>query len=66
MHCIPEKFVNVTNGVTPRRWVKLYNPALATLLTSRIGDGWVANYETEITKLESCIEDVEFRKPGRK
>ena len=58
----PEKFVNVTNGVTPRRWVKLYNPALATLLTSRIGDGWVANYETEITKLESCIEDVEFRK----
>ncbi len=36
----PERFLNVTNGVTPRRWVQQANPALSTLLDDTIGDGW--------------------------
>ena len=34
----PEKFCNVTNGVTPRRFVAVSNPRLAALITERIGD----------------------------
>ena len=37
----PEKFLNVTNGVTPRRFIALSNPPLARLITERIGDGWL-------------------------
>ena len=39
----PERFNNKTNGVTPRRWLLLANPDLATLLTEAIGDGWVTD-----------------------
>lgn len=37
----PNAFTNVTNGITPRRFLLLANPALATLVTGAIGDGWV-------------------------
>jgi starch phosphorylase len=37
----PEKFLNVTNGVTPRRFVAVSNPRLAQLITYRIGEGWL-------------------------
>ena len=37
----PDKFVSITNGVTPRRWVRLSNPALAALITEAIGEDWV-------------------------
>src|SRR5207249_1313013 len=37
----PKKFCNVTNGVTPRRWVAVSNPGLTQLITSSIGDGWL-------------------------
>jgi hypothetical protein len=43
----PERFGNKTNGVTPRRWLHLCNPALANLITEAIGDGWV----TDLVKL---------------
>jgi len=36
----PERFINMTNGVTPRRWLAQSNPGLATLLDSQIGSGW--------------------------
>ncbi|HWT83629.1 MAG TPA: glycogen/starch/alpha-glucan family phosphorylase, partial [Candidatus Methylomirabilis sp.] len=41
----PERFLNVTNGVTPRRWIALSNPGLARLITGKIGDGWLNSLE---------------------
>jgi starch phosphorylase len=56
----PEKFHNVTNGVTPRRWMVLSNPRLASLITSRIGDRWISHTEEHLRELESSAEDLEF------
>ena len=39
----PERFNNKTNGVTPRRWLLLANPALAGTITNAIGDGWITD-----------------------
>lgn len=55
----PEKFLNVTNGVTPRRWVVLSNPALADLITQKIGDGWIRDLD-ELKKLEKSANDKGF------
>jgi starch phosphorylase len=60
----PERFANVTNGVTPRRWVLISNPGLASLITRRIGDGWITNME-ELTQLEPSSEDPNFREEWR-
>ncbi len=60
----PEKFTNVTNGVTPRRFMVLSNPRLATLITSKIGDGWIKHLD-ELRKLETCIHDANFRQEFR-
>ncbi len=57
----PEKFFNITNGVTPRRWLLLSNPRLAELITSSIGDRWICNMEEEIIKIEPFAEDAAFR-----
>jgi starch phosphorylase len=56
----PEKFTNVTNGVTPRRWMVLSNPRLTQLITEKIGENWVKNLN-ELRKLEAFIEDAGFR-----
>ena len=40
----PEKFHNVTNGVTPRRWIVLSNPGLTELITEAIGDRWISSF----------------------
>jgi starch phosphorylase len=56
----PERFVNVTNGVTPRRWVALSNPGLAGLLTKTIGDQWIKHFENEIGKIEPLADDSGF------
>jgi glycogen phosphorylase len=56
----PEKFSNKTNGVTPRRFVVLSNPALADLISSRIGTGWIRNLY-ELKQLETFAEDEEFQ-----
>ena len=55
----PEKFTNVTNGVTPRRWVALSNPGLATLLDEHVGSDWISNMET-LRQLESRQNDHGF------
>jgi starch phosphorylase len=57
----PEKFCNVTNGVTPRRWMVLANPALTGMITSRIGDRWVADLEHELARIEPLADDAGFR-----
>ncbi len=56
----PDRFVNVTNGVTPRRWIALSNPGLTELITSKIGDGWVKKLEDEIKKIEPFADDQKF------
>ncbi len=62
----PDRFLNVTNGVTPRRWIALSNPGLTELLTARIGDRWVRNFEAEIRKIEPFAEDPAFKEEWRK
>jgi starch phosphorylase len=56
----PEKFTNVTNGVTPRRWMVLSNPRLTELLTSKIGENWIKNLD-DLRCLEGYAEDGAFR-----
>ncbi len=56
----PERFTNVTNGVTPRRWLHHANPPLARLVSSRIGRGWVADLD-QLARLEPAAEDPAFR-----
>ena len=55
----PNKFTNVTNGVTPRRWVALANPELSSLLDKEIGEGWITNMEL-LKKLEDRQNDSNF------
>jgi starch phosphorylase len=57
----PEKFVNVTNGVTPRRFLALSNPGLSRLITEKIGPGWVKDLE-QLRRLEEFAEDQEFQR----
>ena len=61
----PEKFLNVTNGVTPRRFLALSNPALSRLITRKIGEGWVKNLE-ELRRLEDFAEDMGFQRDWRR
>ena len=56
----PEKFTNVTNGVTPRRFLRLANPGLADLITEALGAGWTVDLE-RLRGLEAFAEDPEFR-----
>jgi starch phosphorylase len=56
----PEKFVNVTNGVTPRRFLVLANPRLAALVSEAIGDGWPKDLE-ELRRLEPLAGDAAFQ-----
>lgn len=60
----PKKFINVTNGITPRRWLKTANPLLSGLITEKIGDGWVMKL-SELKKLEKHANNKEFRENWR-
>jgi glycogen phosphorylase len=60
----PEKFNNKTNGVTPRRWLLACNPRLARLITSAIGDKWIADLE-RLHDLEKFADDAGFVKSFR-
>ena len=52
----PERFQNKTNGITPRRWLGLCNEELSSLITEKIGDGWITDL-SELKKLEKFVDD---------
>jgi starch phosphorylase len=56
----PEKFRNVTNGVTPRRWLAKANPGLARMIDARIGRDWIQHLD-RLRDLEPCADDAGFR-----
>ena len=56
----PERFTNVTNGVTPRRFVALANPKLSDLVTEAIGDGWLNDLD-RLRELEPFAKDAGFQ-----
>jgi starch phosphorylase len=56
----PERFNNKTNGVTPRRWLLLANPSLASVITEAIGDGWITDL-AQLEKLKPLAADKAFR-----
>jgi len=62
----PDKFHNVTNGVTPRRWIVLSNPGLSDLISKSIGNTWPSKLETELKKLEPFADDAGFQKKWQK
>ena len=55
----PDRFINITNGVTPRRWLHHSNPGLSGLITRAIGPGWVADL-TRLRELVPLAEDQSF------
>ena len=60
----PNKLTNVTNGITPRRWLNQANPALTSLIAKAIGDGFQKDL-TQIIKLTPLADDKDFRKAFR-
>jgi starch phosphorylase len=60
----PERFHNVTNGVTPRRFMLLSNPGLARLLDKTVGEGWVTDL-TRLRALEAHADDAAFQDEWR-
>jgi glycogen phosphorylase len=56
----PERFNNKTNGVTPRRWLLLANPALAGIITEAIGEGWITDL-AQLKRLKPLVDDKSFR-----
>jgi len=60
----PDKFTNVTNGVTPRRWLYNSNPSLSELICSKIGKGWLKDL-FQLKQLENFLDDPEFLQKWR-
>jgi glycogen phosphorylase len=60
----PARFNNKTNGVTPRRWLRLANPGLARAITEAVGDGWVMDL-SELARLKPLADDKVFRRAFR-
>ena len=56
----PSKLQNVTNGITPRRWLKFCNPDLSELISSRIGNEWPAHLE-QLEQIAQYADDAEFQ-----
>ena len=57
----PHKFVNKTNGVTPRRWLAFCNPGLSALISKHIGDAWVTDLD-QLSRLRHLVDDEAFRR----
>jgi starch phosphorylase len=60
----PDKFFNVTNGVSPRRFLRLSNPLLSRLISEQIGEGWLRHME-QLHRLEPHAEESVFREEWR-
>jgi glycogen phosphorylase len=60
----PDRFLSITNGVTPRRWVRLSNPALAALISEAIGEEWIRE-PSRLEALEPLADDSAFRERWR-
>ena len=58
----PGKIINMTNGITPRRWLNQANPLLSELITSRIGDGWIKDLN-QLQRLIPLADDAQFLCP---
>ena len=56
----PDKFINMTNGITPRRWLLQANHGLSELITEHIGDGWIKDLSV-LKNLEPLADDAKFR-----
>ncbi|GEM_PF-329 len=56
----PDRFSNKTNGISPRRFLRLSNPRLADLITRRLGDRWITNLD-ELHQLADAADDGNFR-----
>ncbi len=56
----PDKIVNVTNGVTPRRWLNQANPRLTALITGHLGDGWLKDLDA-LAGVAPLADDAAFR-----
>src|SRR6202020_3011840 len=60
----PDRFINVTNGIAVRRWLKQSNPGLSALLTQHLGRPWENDLE-ELGRLSGSADDPEFRRQFR-
>jgi starch phosphorylase len=60
----PERFVNVTNGIAVRRWLKQSNAGLSALLTQRLGSAWENDLE-ELGRMSDAADEPEFRRQFR-
>ena len=58
----PDKFTNVTNGITPRRWLHQANPRLSELIASKLGSHEFLKDLTLLNKLEQYVDDPDFKK----
>jgi len=57
---LPGRITNVTNGITPRRWLLMANPGLAQLISGAIGDGWIRDLD-QLRALTALADDRTFR-----
>lgn len=55
----PDKFINKTNGITPRRWLLMCNPGLSDIISDRIGEEWIVHLE-QLRKLTPFANDANF------
>ncbi len=60
----PERFIPITNGITPRRWLFACNPRLASVISERIGAGWAGNLG-RLVELAPLADDADFRERVR-